>query len=345
MPHASAQLNNDFALDGLPLFLGDPDASPDKIPSQYPWDIFQAALALIAANYPNKDPYPDDATLMQFIECARTTIPNHPQAKYVLDQAAFENNLLKWMKVRFAWGPSPETAWRGLIVQARHNYIIDDYTNPEAPHSKGEHYSRKHPSNPGPEKAGNLLSAILPEKRIRQDAPGQEITRRPTVDHPPRSTEKPQKGKVIPITGRSLPLSRSTKLADPWKLDSRWSRLTPCAVACEYALLRRTYNADTFKKITQAFTQGRTWFPWCLKGIESLSRKLLYTKKSNPIAKHYKDRQIKNGLKQLEGLGFISTFFQGFKGQGAGKCHVFLNPKMSKRFFILHKQKKHRSGV
>ena len=335
------QHKKDLALDGLPLFLGDPDAKPDPIPPEYPWDIFQEALAAVAIHYPNKDPYPDDPTLMQFLECAFTTDPKDDRARTVLDSTALENNFLKWKKLSYAWGPSPATAWRGLIVQARQNAVIDQYTNPEESPLEQKDPTRHHNSKPGPEKARNILSSILPKKIDRQDEPGREITRRPIVEHPQKQTEKPQKAKVIPITGRDLPLSRSTKLADPWKLDGRWSRLTPCAVACEYALLRRTYNADTFKRITQAFTKGQVWFPWCLKGMESLSKKLLYTKKSNPIAKHYTTRQIRRGLKQLEELGFISTFFQGFKDQGAGKCCVFLNPGMSRKFFILHKQKKH----
>ena len=193
-----------------------------------------------------------------------------------------------------------------------------------------------------PQKHKPKLLAATPQKTNHHVAPGQDIRKQPTVNPSQIPTQNPQKGKLIPIKKLQQPLSRPTFLADQWKLDSRWPKLTPCAIAVFYALLWRTYQKATFKKITQAFTQGRTWFPWCLKGIDSLSKRLLYTKKSNPIAHHYKKRQILRALKQLEDSGFISTLFRGYEGQGAGKCFVFLNPKMSAAFH--RASKRHKKG-
>jgi hypothetical protein len=145
----------DFSPDGLPLFLGDPDAKPNAITPEYPWATFLAALGMIAEHYPGKDPQPDDATLKQFLECAFTTDPKDHRAKTVLDFTSLENNFLKWRGHRDYWGPTPAAAWRGLIVQCRHNAIIDQYTNPEASDLEYKDPWKHRNSKPGPEENRN----------------------------------------------------------------------------------------------------------------------------------------------------------------------------------------------
>ena len=300
----------EFSQDGLPIFLGDPNAKPDPKFPEHPWNIFLAALGIILEEYPHLSPDPEDYLARQFFECA-TLIP----------ALELETSFLRWTRSRGFWHGGPQEAWAALIQALRPakrigEFIIQQPTAlPHRPHQKTNHH----------------------------DAPAQEITRQPIVNPSPIPTTNPEKANLIPIKKLQQPLSRPTFLADQWKLDSRWAQLTPCAVAVFYALLWRTYQKATFKKITQAFGQGRTWFPWCLKGIESLSKKLTYTTKGKKITKHYKSWAIKAAIKQLEQLGFISTLFRGYKGQGAGKCFVFLNPKMSSAFHRESRRHKPRS--
>ena len=321
MSLATTSVSKDFASDGLPLFLGDPNAKPDPIPPEYPWQFILEATHLIHEKYQREPWPPEDRILRSIIESA-----------FVLGEDQFKKHFEGWKLLSGAWRENPDQAWDALRNSLRPIESIDQFTNFEAP--RPERRSKKSPK---------ALCAEPAKKTNLQDAPGREIPVRPIVDPSLKPALNPHRAKVIPIARPHQSLSSSTRLADQWKLDSRWARLTPCAIAVLYALLRRTYNAEAFKKITQAFTKGQTWFPWCLKGIESLSRKLLYTKKSNPVPKHYKSWAIKAGLRQLEELGFISTLFRGYEGQGAGKCFVFLNPKMSAAFHRESRRHKQRS--
>jgi len=121
-------------------------------------------------------------------------------------------------------------------------------------------------------------------------------------------------------------------LCQEWKLDPRWEKLFPCSTQVFYLLIFRTYRRDTFQKIKKALKNGETYFPWCLTGIKSLSKQLTYHPKSSCRMKNYKDRQIRKSLQQLWDLGFVHRIFRGYEDQGAGKYHIFLNPRMSARF-------------
>lgn len=148
---------------------------------------------------------------------------------------------------------------------------------------------------------------------------------------PPQET--PEKTKPHPqLFKKPFSLKIAMRLCTAWRLDTRWEKLCPCAKLLLYWVIFRTYRKDTIRKIKQALANGETYFPWCLTGIDSLSKKLTYQPRSSTRTKHYKHRQIRNALRQLWDLGFIHRIFRGYEGQGAGKYHVFLNPKMSATF-------------
>lgn len=137
---------------------------------------------------------------------------------------------------------------------------------------------------------------------------------------------------IKPRTAPTFNLKIAMALCREWKLDPRWERLIPCAKTLFYWLIFRTYRKETFRRIKQALTKGETWFPYCLTGINSLSKLLTYHTAKSTKLKHYENRQIKRALRQLWDLGFIDRIFRGYEEQGAGKYHVFLNPKMSATF-------------
>jgi hypothetical protein len=127
-------------------------------------------------------------------------------------------------------------------------------------------------------------------------------------------------------------LKIATRLCADWRLDPRWEKLFPSSKELLYRLIFRTYRKDTIRKLKQALANGETFFPWCCTGIASLSKQLTYQPRSSTGMKHYKHRQIRNALRQLWDLGFLHRIFRGYKEQGAGKYHIFLNPKMSATF-------------
>ena len=139
------------------------------------------------------------------------------------------------------------------------------------------------------------------------------------------------KSQLSPIK-KPFNLKIAMRLCAAWRADPRWEKLFPCSKECLYRLIFRTYRKDTIRKIKQALANGETYFPWCLTGIKSLSKQLTYHKKSSCRSKNYERRQIGRSLRQLWDLGFIHRIFRGYEEQGAGKYHIFLNPKMSARF-------------
>jgi hypothetical protein len=138
--------------------------------------------------------------------------------------------------------------------------------------------------------------------------------------------------KLNPSPKKPFSLKIAMRLCVVWRVDPRWEKLFPCSKELLYRLIFRTYRKDTIRKIKQALAKGETYFPWCLTGIKSLSKQLTYRPNSSKQAKHYEDCQIKRALRQLWDLGFIDRIFRGYKDQGAGKYHVFLNPQMSATF-------------
>lgn len=138
--------------------------------------------------------------------------------------------------------------------------------------------------------------------------------------------------KLNPSLKKPFSLKIATRLCADWRLDPRWEKLFPSSKELLYRLIFRTYRKDTIRKLKQALANGETFFPWCCTGIASLSKQLTYQPKSTKQVKHYEDRQIKRALRQLWDLSFLHRIFRGYKEQGAGKYHIFLNPKMSARF-------------
>lgn len=138
--------------------------------------------------------------------------------------------------------------------------------------------------------------------------------------------------KLNPSLKKPFSLKIAMRLCAAWRVDPRWEKLFPSSKELLYRLIFRTYRKDTIRKLKQALANGETFFPWCCTGIASLSKQLTYQPKSTNQVKHYEDCQIKRALRQLWDLGFIDRVFRGYKDQGAGKYHVFLNPKMSATF-------------
>ena len=159
-----------------------------------------------------------------------------------------------------------------------------------------------------------------------QRNPNPLLTILPTIEIPEKT--KPQ----LDLVKKPFNLKIAIRLCMAWRADPRWEKLFPCSKECLYRLIFRTYRKDTIRKIKQALANGETYFPWCLTGNNSLSKQLTYHKKSSCRSKNYERRQIGRSLRQLWDLGFIHRIFRGYEEQGAGKYHIFLNPKMSATF-------------
>ena len=151
-----------FAPDGVPLFLGDPNSKPQPTFPEYPWTFFLSAMGLISEKYPHLSPHPDDYQLRQFIECST-----------ILDQEEFEQLFIKWTENDYFWGPSPGTAWASLIQYLR-------------PPKKMALFKIQCPidENEGPTK-----------KKNHQVNPGREITRQPIYKHGPKQATSREKQK------------------------------------------------------------------------------------------------------------------------------------------------------
>jgi hypothetical protein len=154
-----------------------------------------------------------------------------------------------------------------------------------------------------------------------------------TIEHGLRDPEVAEAYKKLnPSLKKPFSLKIAMRLCAAWRVDPRWEKLCPSSKELLYRLIFRTYRKDTIRKLKQALANGETFFPWCCTGIASLSKQLAYHPKSLCRMKHYEDRQIRRALRQLWDLGFIHRIFRGYEDQGAGKYHVFLNPKMSATF-------------
>jgi len=179
-----------------------------------------------------------------------------------------------------------------------------------------------------------------PQPAIKETSPSEEF-KTPPPEHistiiprtfvPPHETPEETKPELR-LVKKPFSLKIAMRLCANWRLDPRWEKLCLCAKLLFYYLIFRTYRKDTIRKIKQALANGETYFPWCLTGLHSLEKQLTYHSKSTTKMKHYERQQIGRGLRQLCDLGFTHRIFRGYKEQGAGKYHVFLNPHMSARF-------------
>jgi len=176
-----------------------------------------------------------------------------------------------------------------------------------------------------------VIIEILPSEEYRRRGPEQISTILPRTYVPAQETPEVIKPELR-LVKKTFNLNIAMRLCEAWRLDPRWEKLFPCSRELFYRLIFRTYRKDTFRKIKQALKKGETFFPWCLTGNDSLSKQLTYHPKSSCRMNHYERRQVGRGLRQLWDLGFIHRIFRGYEDKGAGKYHVFLNPKMSARF-------------
>jgi hypothetical protein len=151
------------------------------------------------------------------------------------------------------------------------------------------------------------------------------------IELPIRETPK-EKKQESPRIKKAFNPKIAMSLTKAWRLDPRWEKLFPCTKELFFRLVFRTYRKETFKKIKEAIGRGETYFPYCCTGNNSLSKQLVYHKKSTTKEKHYERRQIGRAMSQLCDLGFIHQIFRGYHDQGAGKYHIFLNPDMSATF-------------
>lgn len=204
----------------------------------------------------------------------------------------------------------PDTYWRTIAIGVTHPKALEECKK-LLPSLDPEKYLITPALTPAPQK-------ITPEA-----AP----TSRSRIQETPEET-KPELG----LVKRPLSLNVAMRLCTAWRLDPRWEKLYPCSTQLFYRLIFRTYRKDTFGKIKKALASGRTFFPWCCSGLDSLSKQLTYHPASSTRMKHYERQQIGRALRQLWNLGFVHRIFRGYEEQGAGKYHVFLNPKMSARF-------------
>jgi len=194
--------------------------------------------------------------------------------------------------------------------------ICDDIYTPEI----NEQYCKTKPT-PDVEKFKSRYGNFNPQRN-----PNPLLIIPPTIETP----EETKPG--LRLIGKPFSLKIAIRLCIAWRADPRWEKLFPCSKECLYRLIFRTYRKDTFRKIKQALANGETYFPWCLTGIKSLSKQLTYKPRTSTAMKNYKERQIRKGLRQLWDLGFIHRIFRGYEEKGAGKYHIFLNPRMSARF-------------
>jgi len=169
------------------------------------------------------------------------------------------------------------------------------------------------------------------DKEFKARAPEHISTIQPRISVPSHETPKETKPELR-LVKKPFNIKVAMRLCESWRLDPRWEKLFPCSRELFYRLIFRTYRKDTFRKIKQALSRGETYFPWCCTGIKSLEKQLTYQPGSSKKMKHYGERQIKKALRQLWDLGFIHRIFRGYEDKGAGKYHVFLNPRMSARF-------------
>jgi len=188
--------------------------------------------------------------------------------------------------------------------------------------------------------ASKRTSQGSPQPAIEETSPSEEF-KAPPPEHistiiprtfvPPQETPEETKPELR-LVKKPFSLKIAMRLCADWRLDPRWEKLCACAKLLFYWLVFRTYRKDTILRIKKALANGETYFPWCLTGIKSLSKQLTYLSSSSKKVNHYEDRQIRRALRQLWDLGFIHRIFRGYEDQGAGKYHVFLNPKMSATF-------------
>jgi hypothetical protein len=270
-----------------------------KEPSQFFWDLIQETTGEINHRFPQ---WPRSLP----VEALNKIIV----AYGILPPDQFNQRFTHYKGIALKFPTSPSTLWKTIAA----GVLSPDL---EAPYLKSislphpEQHQTNPSNNPAPKK----------------------ITPRPTPTPQLHIQETPEETKPqLPLVKKPFSLKIAMLLCNDWRLDPRWEKLTPCAKLLFSWLIFRTYRKDTIRKIKQALANGETYFPWCLTGIDSLSKKLTYQPRSSTRMNHYENRQIRRALRQLWNLAFIHQIFRGYKDQGAGKYHVFLNPKMSARF-------------
>ena len=150
-------LTTDFASDGIPLFLGDPNTNPQPTFPEYPWAHILAAADLIHEKYHRESWPPENEILRSIIESAT-----------VLDPINFDKHFIGWTQLDSIWGKNPDDAWDKLRDSLRPIKDLDRFTNPKASNPEYQH-PKKHPADkPGPENIKNLLPSIQTPKTTKR---------------------------------------------------------------------------------------------------------------------------------------------------------------------------------
>ena len=231
-----------------------------------------------------------DPTIQDF-----ETLRRFIEAAFIIPDL-FEQMFEEWSNdLPFNEFNNPDQAWDGLITRLRRACPIARLKNPQQ----------------------KPYLAIDRQISNHQDKPGREITRKPIVRHG-RKDEKTEPTIKKKTTTRGL----------KWRLDPRWDKLTPCAIAVFIVLCLRTIWP---KKLTS--------FPWAFGGVGKWVKGQGYVKGSLPKITGYSVRQCQYALRQLQGYGMIKKINRGYEGHGVSKFYVFFTPEMSKAFTALSKHK------
>lgn len=113
-----------------------------------------------------------------------------------------------------------------------------------------------------------------------------------------------------------------------WRLDPRWDKLTPCAIAVFMVLCLR---AIWPKKLTS--------FPWAFGGVGTWTKEEGMKPGSLCRQSGYGQSPVRRALRQLQGKGMIKKIFRAYEGQGVSKFYVFFTPEMSKAFTAIAKNR------
>lgn len=103
-----------YASDGLPAFLGDPNAKPDPILPEFPWYIIMRAAAIIA-EHTKRDPWPPPELVLRRII----------QAAFELGPEKTENSFHRFLSAHHYWRTDPDTLWDTLSEAMRPPRLVD----------------------------------------------------------------------------------------------------------------------------------------------------------------------------------------------------------------------------
>lgn len=140
---------------------------------------------------------------------------------------------------------------------------------------------------------------------------------------PAAEIEKPNPETIKPTLKK-----KTTARGQKWRLDPRWDKLTPCAIAVFLVLCLRAIWPKRLES-----------FPWAFGGVGKWSKEKGWELGSLCKITGYKKSMVQYALLQLQGYGMIKKIFRAYEGMGASKFYVFFTPEMSKAFTALSKNR------